>query len=670
MSSAAAPIFEAISDQEIEWACTVMRLPPDAFGGSDGTDPRLGVMRSLESLDIEACPGSGKTTLLVAKLAILANRWKSRRQAICVLSHTNAARAEIGDRLGSTSAGHLLLRYPHFVGTIHSFVNEFLAVPWLRSKGRPVKVIDTKIALNDRWYRLPRGTRTYLEQRHDNANALGYDQPDFSGGGKVKYSGTPTTYQYMLQACRESTAEGYYCFDDMFVWAKELLDRCPDAIKTIRARFPLVFIDEVQDNSELQSAFLHRIFVDGDGSVVRQRFGDSNQAIYHRAGATGAITDTFPGTSKADLPNSFRFGQVIADLAAPLGVRPQLLVGRGPTTSRVKSDGCPSVLFLFDDASVLSVLPTYAQHLIASFSPEALVKGDFTAVAGVHRAEESDHLPRFMGHYAPDYNPDIAGKQPKPNSFAQYLACARLELAASPNAHPVANWCAEGILQLIRKAKVEVPTAFRKSANRYLLERLPDDAARKRYGNLLDRLISSRCELSEEAWTVDIMPAAQAIGEAVAGRTIRDQWVTTYLKWDDEAVTKDTAGGSRKATNLFRYPVDDPKVSIRLGSIHSVKGETHTATLVMDSFNRAHHLKKLIPWLVGKRPKAGADNTGEEDALIERLKLHYVAMTRPSHLLCLAMRKDAFTDANLDQIRKRNWRIIECAVPDATNVPE
>ena len=83
----------------------------------------------------------------------------------------------------------------------------------------------------------------------------------------------------MLQACRESTAEGYYCFDDMFVWAKELLDRCPDAIKTIRARFPLVFIDEVQDNSELQSAFLHRIFVDGDGSVVRQRFGDSNQAI-------------------------------------------------------------------------------------------------------------------------------------------------------------------------------------------------------------------------------------------------------------------------------------------------------------------------------------------------------------------------------------------------------
>ncbi len=663
MSSSATAMFETISDQEIEWACKVMRLPLDAFSGPDGADPRLGVMRSMETLDIEACPGSGKTTLLVAKLAILASRWKSQRQGICVLSHTNAARTEIGDRLGSTSAGHLLLRYPHFVGTIHSFVNEFLAVPWLRSKGWPIKVIDTKIALRNRWDRLPHGTRTYLEQRHATANALEYKQPDFSGGGKEKYAGIPT-YQKMLQACQKSTAEGYYCFDEMFVWAKELLDRRPDVIKTVRARFPLVFIDEVQDNSELQSAFLYRLFMEGDGSVVRQRFGDSNQAIYHHAGATGAVTDTFPGTNKADLPNSFRFGQIIADLAAPLGVRPQPLVGRGPTTSRVQSVSCQSTLFLFDDASVLGVLPTYAQHLLDTFSPEALVRGDFTAVAGVHRAEKDDHLPRFMGHYAPDYDPDIAGKQPKPVSFAQYLACARLELTASPNAHPIANRCAEGILQLVRKAGVEVPAALRKSANRYLLERLPDDAARKRFGELLDRLINSRCELSAEVWAADIMPAAQAIGEAVAGRPIRDPWVTAYLNWDDGEVTKDAAGGSRKATNLFRYPIDDPKVSIRLASIHGVKGETHTATLVLESFNYAHYLEKLAPWLLGKRPKASADNTGEDAAQRERLKLHYVAMTRPSHLLCLAMRKDAFTAANLGQLQKKNWRIIECAAPD------
>lgn len=642
-----------------------MRLPLDAFCGADGADPRLGVMRSLESLDIEACPGSGKTTLLVAKLAILANRWNLRRQGVCVLSHTNAARSEIGDRLSSTSAGHLLLRHPHFVGTIHSFVNEFLAIPWLRSKGWPIKAIDTEIALNDRWRRLPRGTRSYLERQHYSPAALGYSQADFGGGGKSAYSSSTDTHRNMLKACQDSTAEGYYCFDEMFVWASELLDRCPEVIKTVRARFPMVFVDEVQDNSELQSAFLHRLFMEGDGAVLRQRFGDSNQAIYHRSGATGAVTDTFPGPDKADLPNSFRFGQAIADLADPLGVRPQKLVGRGPTTGRVKHDGCQSVLFLFDDASVLSVLPAYAQHLIETFSREVLSRGDFTAVAGVHRSDKTDRLPRFMGHYAPDYDPDVAGRQPKPGSFAQHLARARLELSASRNTHPVANYCAEGILHLVRQAGVEVPAGLRKSANRCLLERLPNDDSRKLYAELLNRLIGSRCEPSKEAWTVNLMPAVLAIGEAIAGREIREPWAVEFLGWAEGKATEEGGGTPRKTANLFRYPHDDPKVSIRLGSIHSVKGETHTATLVLESFHQTHHLKKLVPWLAGKRPKAGADNTGEDAALVERLKLHYVAMTRPSHLLCLAMRSDALTTKEREAIQARSWRIIECVAPVA-----
>jgi DNA helicase II / ATP-dependent DNA helicase PcrA len=654
-------VMEPISDQEIEWASAVMRLPRNAFAGDDGADPRLTVMRSLETLDIEACPGSGKTTLLVAKLAILANRWKSRRQGICVLSHTNAARTEIGDRLSSTSAGHLLVRHPHFVGTIHSFVNEFLALPWLRSKGRIIKAIDTESALHDRWRRLPWGTRNYLERQRDKPSSLAYTKLDYTGGGKNQYRPETNTYQHMLKACQESTNAGYYCFDEMFVWASELLDHFPDVLETIRGRFPIVLIDEVQDNSELQSAFLYRLFIEGDRPVVRQRFGDSNQAIYHRSGASGAVTDSFPGPSKADLPNSFRFGQDVADFAAPLGVRPQALVGRGPTTSRIDHPGCQSALFLFEDASVLGVLPAYADYLIEVFPTEALARGDFTAIAGVHRAESNDHLPRFLGHYAPDYEPDIAGRHPKPASLAQYLARAKLELAGSRNAHPVVNCCAEGILHLIRLAGKDLPLALRKSAHRYLLELLSDEQTRQHYLTLLDRLIRCRCELSQDEWALHIASAALAVGKAVVSSPINEHKVQDFLSWAKVEVSEDATCTARKPTNLFRYPPNEPKVSIRLGSIHSVKGETHTATLVLESYHKAHHLKKLVPWLVGKKPKTGSNNTGEKDALIERLKLHYVAMTRPSHLLCLAMRKDAFNATELELIGTKNWRVIELA---------
>src|SRR5580658_9412848 len=74
------PPFESprITDEEIWWATEVLSLPRHAFHGQDGNDPRQAVFRSMEPLDVAACPGSGKTTLLVAKLAALAKNWKYR----------------------------------------------------------------------------------------------------------------------------------------------------------------------------------------------------------------------------------------------------------------------------------------------------------------------------------------------------------------------------------------------------------------------------------------------------------------------------------------------------------------------------------------------------------------------------------------------------------------
>lgn len=79
-----------IADADIGWVCSVLGLQPIAFSGADGKDPRLPVLKSAETLDVEACPGSGKTTLLVAKLAILARHWTDRQQGVCVLSHTGS----------------------------------------------------------------------------------------------------------------------------------------------------------------------------------------------------------------------------------------------------------------------------------------------------------------------------------------------------------------------------------------------------------------------------------------------------------------------------------------------------------------------------------------------------------------------------------------------------
>lgn len=658
-----------ITDHEIAWAAELMGLGANGFAAIDGDDSRLRAMRNLETCDFEACPGSGKTTLLVAKLAILASRWPYRQRGICVLSHTNAARDEIDQRLSVAGPGAALIRYPHFIGTIHGFVNEYLALPWLRSKGKQVRLIDTSTALKRRHQKLEWRWRIAMEKRGLDIYALQYDQPDYSGKKKGSLSRDTDLCRAMEAAARAVSEEGYICFDEMFVWANELLDQHSEFGADLSMRFPIVFIDEAQDNSELQSAMLNRIFGQGRGQSVRQRFGDSNQAIYAHAGADGAKTDRFPSMEPHNLPRSYRFSQGIADAAKGLGVVPQALNGAGPTRARVKRDARPSVLFLFDDDSVRNVLPRYGEYLMAAFSVEELEKGIFTAIAGVHEMDEgkATPIPRAMGHYAPHYNPVIVRKEVVPATFEQYLSKASREISERGNSQVLVNALASALTRLSELAgAVEVTIQARRSAHRRLLGSLDSSVGQEAYRDLVDRTLAVEGKFSDEEWE-QVLPLVMAIVSQLTGGSTLNQEATDFLARSDGPPSQDSDHSRAEAMleNFYSYPPQDPKIHIRLGSIHSVKGETHTATLVLDSFFHKHHLNELKPWILGERTggmkkKSGGKPESEGSRMLGRLKLHYVAMTRPSHQLCLAMRRDAFIDGELEVLMGQGWLTVDC----------
>jgi DNA helicase-2/ATP-dependent DNA helicase PcrA len=363
--SGESPRFQptVITDEDIGWACRVLKLPATAFSGSDGKDPRMEVLKSTATLDIEACPGSGKTTLLVAKLAILSRRWSNPRRGLCVLSHTNVARREIEQRLGNNATGQRLLSYPHFVGTIHSFVIEFLSMPWLRSLGYPVRVIDNDLCEQHR-RRLLRLSQfsalaRYVTARESNGKVNvvsnwrvatpAFDIRKGESGEPEFNDATKPASRQLCALAKKCVTDGYHRYDEMFMWGHDLLDNLPDVCEVVRKRFPMLFIDEVQDNSEEQSFLLFRLFTKGDNAVFRQRFGDANQAIYQHAGLTsGATTDQFPDSCiRREIPNSHRFSQEIANLANPLALKPQNLIGCGPFATALHPRRSASTQFSF-----------------------------------------------------------------------------------------------------------------------------------------------------------------------------------------------------------------------------------------------------------------------------------------------------------------------------------
>jgi hypothetical protein len=97
-----------------------------------------------------------------------------------------------------------------------------------------------------------------------------------------------------------------------------------------------------------------------------------------------------------------------------------------------------------------------------------------------------------------------------------------------------------------------------------------------------------------------------------------------------------------------------------MSSIHSEKGKTHSATLILETFRKTHFIQKLMPWLEGKTTAAKRPQvTAKKDMM-----LMYVGMTRPSHMLCLAVRQSSLGEGAVGEKRRAalktaGWSILE-----------
>ncbi|OHV36269.1 hypothetical protein BBK14_33320 [Parafrankia soli] len=356
---------DAFATHKVEAMLKLLRLDPL-------DDEQWDFLQSETTQDLQAAPGSGKTTLIGLKLALMADAWTSVTCGVCVLSHTNTAKNEIADRVASLAAGRSLLRYPHFIGTIQSFVHTFFALPAVRAKGIEVRAVDDA-AFETAALRLLQHPdyvtlRNYLERRHNGTSIVSGATFTYRGGklavtgaAKEPSFGPETPSGKQLSSLKQTLAwQGVFRYQDMYAIAQRYLAENPGIIPAVSARFPFVLLDEMQDTSVTQHELLDLVFA--SSPTVVQRVGDTNQGIYSDAGAASEPALAFPLAGAAELPVSRRFGPKIAALASCLTVRrPQQIHGAGP-------DGQVAVL-LFDEATAIDVVSTF-ERMAAAIVPE------------------------------------------------------------------------------------------------------------------------------------------------------------------------------------------------------------------------------------------------------------------------------------------------------------
>lgn len=68
----------------------------------------------------------------------------------------------------------------------------------------------------------------------------------FTNTGKAGSKKAGPSAQELTRLVRYVVSDGYHRYDEMFVWADDLIHKVPDIVNAIRGRFPILFIDEAQ----------------------------------------------------------------------------------------------------------------------------------------------------------------------------------------------------------------------------------------------------------------------------------------------------------------------------------------------------------------------------------------------------------------------------------------
>lgn len=620
------------------------------FGDVAFDEPRRRIIKSLDSFDVQAFPGSGKTTVLIAKLAILAKKWPYENKGICVLSHTNVARDEIEQRLGQTDIGKRLLSYPHFIGTLHSFCDTYISIPWLRSRGYPISLIDTDLVLKNRWKKLSYRTKKYLENKRKSEFACEATQYPISIDIGCKE--TAPSYKDVEKVVQMSQQDGYFTFDEMLQVAKYVLTECSAVSIATQARFPVLFIDEAQDTSDIQWELINRAFNDTNVSI-RQAFGDANQAIFQSYN-TQKNTSVFPNkASMMTIPDSHRFGTAIAKLADPLSVSQKGLVGDAKLYE--KNNQCHTI-FLFDKANPLTVLQAYAKHILACFTDEELRQNTRLGcyvVGMVHNTEpsspENAHYPVGIRDYYADYDPSIVKATPKPTHLITYFRIGLDDLESTKNYSRFLESVASAILRIINHNSTnKIPFAAKSFSA--LLSSLPTEKQSEFREAMLDMIMQPFT--SQIEW-LEVQNKCKVILSHFFGvatfSPLQPEWIALDNSFVEQGAHTDA---STKNTFTFKDSDSGRTVDMHLASIHSVKGRTHLSTMVVETYWHDSNIKTILPWLYNN-PQA---KPGQR--IITRMKCHYVALTRARGLICIALPKESVTEDDAKLLRQSGWSII------------
>lgn len=664
-----------ISDEEIQYAEGLL-LPV----GKTFDDERKAFIRNFNTIDLQAVPGSGKTTVLLAKLLILERKLPfADGSGVLILSHTNAAIDEIKEKIQKHCPR--LFSYPNFIGTIQSFVDEFLAVPFYIStfERKPNRIdngsYDEAIS---KYFRFNMPGFTLQEQRNAryflignncqfsfrfsyqnnqiqlvssiNGDPLQITKPrrsnnnwqDFSYDEKNRIKKWLIKYKYSIMQ-----KEGILHFDDAYFLADVYLSKIPNIKTILQKRFSFVFVDEMQDMDTHQYNLLEKLFYCNGNSLSKfQRIGDKNQAIFNSVKTDDIWVDR-PEVLR--LNGSQRLSQPIADVVKKFALYGGVnfdIVGENGGEIR------PHIL-VFEDANIENVIPCFAKIV----KNKGLARSEKPIKVICWNTEWNDETSRqdTAKLRLEDYHKRFKKDKGKPKQDYDNLKSYFLYYERKETLKSIQKNILNAFLKILRLENINT-----KDERPYTKKKLIDfiyEKGNQKYDefnlNLYNWSIGIVREKTNEVFT--------SIKEYISSfLAIFDKQISESSNFINDDNAENPAVNAEILDPTNHYKADGFEIEIT--SVHAVKGQTHCATLYLESYfqldgrgvnAKSYESQRLKDQFLGMQIQS---NVGER--IKQSAKMVYVGFSRPTDLLCVAVHKDRF-DIFLNDIDREVWEIIE-----------
>ena len=601
------------------------------------------VIRCWESKDVAACPGSGKTTVLLAKLKLLADKMPlTDGGGVCVLSHTNVAVDEIKSRLSDYT--DKLFAYPNYIGTIQAFIDRFVTMPYIRKKfGRKVQPVSDQVFAEHLLRVIYSGQYPQLQytvEAHYSANTTLYaDKVAFvqalsiddrgnlhlqSKKGAIAGLSTKSAKQFFAAQNEVLAADGLIRFRDTYPLAHEAIASMSNAYTNLFCkRFKFVFIDEYQDCNKEQREALNLLFDHSRCFVMR--IGDPDQAIYNSQ--TDNVVDWVPGDGYLSIESSCRYPQEIADVLVPLRK------DRAQINSTCGKCGYKPVLIVFKKQTIDNVLSQFVIQLEKKglYDPD----GDYYAIGFIGKESVTGLK---IGSYWDNYETVNSTR----NDYRYWIITEDIcESLRSGKLYRAESTIRKLICKLFHYAKVKNKDTGKEFSQASIKDRLKQECFDTYTDSIIE--LSMLQEINRDAVDGIIRRMMESLLPG-KGSTIFKACPAWFL--DRPAMYKSTT----LENNIYIEPIRGRK--IKFGTIHSIKGQTHDATLYLETEKTGGSDLGRMLWCYG------IGKPGQSSLFDYSRKLAYVGFSRPRKLLCVAIQESTYEKCK-KQFQNQYWEIVD-----------